>query len=71
MTARRGRVQRSDPLAMHPPGRCLRCDGVYRRRMGWPQDTRPLDEYEVRALPLTHLERRLRPGEAEESFGTR
>ena len=50
--AKRVRVVYVDPREMHAPGRCLRCDGIYRRRAGWPQAPRVLDEDEVAALVL-------------------
>ncbi len=47
---RRARPVHVDPLALPPPGRCLRADGVYRRRMGWPQQPALLTELEVQQV---------------------
>ncbi len=40
---RRVRVVHIDPRVMHAPGACLRCDGLYRARLGLPPVAGPLE----------------------------
>lgn len=69
-TKKRARIEYSDPEVLNPPGVCLRDDGVYRRRVGWPQRPELLNEWELANLGPAGEDRRLRPGEREK-IGTR
>ena len=61
---KRAKVTYIDPLDLPQPGRCLRADGIYRARMGWPQQPALLTEDEVAQVRAAGMDvPRQRPGD--------
>lgn len=66
---RRAKVEYIDPDIMNPPGKCLRDDGIYRRRNGLPDRPDVLTPGEIARLRpgtltprVTEADRAMRPG---------